>query len=106
MRYTHTAAWVAPAILIGYVALARLLMPLLEYNPPASVEILLSIFIAPLFYIFRPLYPLLKPLGLLEGEWWTLPSAAGMALCTAVYAVLLYAAGLIILQILNGTKRP
>ena len=96
--------WMMPGCFIGYVVLACLLAQVLSFKVPYFIEALISIFIAPLFFIFIPLYPLLKRLGLFTSGWWQGPSTGGLILGTAIYAILLYLVGLFAIWILKRTS--
>ena len=90
MTQGRASAWRAlPLAFVAYVALALALLRLLARGVPAAVEAAISLFVVPVMYIFRPVYPLLDRLGLLEGDWWRLPSTGGFALATALYAAVL-----------------
>ncbi|MBL8140296.1 MAG: hypothetical protein JNM38_04275 [Acidobacteria bacterium] len=92
MRQGRAPAWRAlPLGFMAYVALALLLLRLLARGVPAALEAAISLVVLPVMYIFRPVYPLLDRLGLLEGDWWQMPSTAGFALATALYAAVLWA---------------
>lgn len=73
----------------GYVVLAVVLSRYLDSAALSRFEDFLSLFIAPLHFIFRPIYPLLDYFGLLSGEYWVLPSITGFVVGTFFYDLFL-----------------
>lgn len=85
-------AYYAPIGIVGYVLLAAASLYAINRGVPKSLETMLSIVAAPFFVMFVPLYPALESLGLMSGEYFRLPSAIGLVVATATYAVIAYAA--------------
>jgi hypothetical protein len=79
------------AVLPFYVVTALIASWCLNHEIGSSLEPLLSILVAPLLVIFIPLYPLLRILGLMEGEWIRGPSFMGIAVGTLVYTIAIFA---------------
>ena len=57
---------------------------------PPALEGVLAIIVAPSLIIFEPLYPIMRPLGLMEGEWLRAPSFLGIIVGSFVYSILLW----------------
>jgi hypothetical protein len=100
----HHIRWILPAFFITYVVIAGALLRLLNTQLPPSIDIIIQLIIAPMFFIFRPFYPLLNRLGLMEGEWWRLPSLGGMVLSCVVYAAFLYIVGVLITFVIKHLR--
>lgn len=66
-------------------------LALLNHNPPRFLEPALSLIAAPLLYIFKPIYPILRPLGMVEGEWMRLPTLGGMVIGSLIYGIIIFA---------------
>jgi hypothetical protein len=79
-----------PLVLPIYTALAFVVEGCLSRPHPPSLDIPLQLFVIPLFVVFRPLYPLMRPMGMLEGEWFTAPTPIGALFGSLVYVILLY----------------
>lgn len=83
--------WV-PALPLIYSFVALCAVALLNRRPPPGLEPVLAVMAAPLLFIFRPLYPLLRPLGLVEGEWMQGPKPLGVLLGACLYGLILWGA--------------
>ena len=85
IRWLH---WVP--LIYSIVALASAF--LLRQRLPLPIERMLAIVVAPLVIIYYPLYPLLKPLGMVEGEWLAGPTPLGIVFGALVYGAVLWGA--------------
>ena len=72
---------IIPGIFIAYVLVSFGLLGLLNFDLPGGVEKIISIIIFPFFYLFYPFYPVLKKLGMLNGEFWQMPSLIRIYFC-------------------------
>ncbi len=88
-RFLKSLLLAAPLIYCG-VALGA--VSVLNRFPATPLEPLLVMLTAPLLIVFWPLYPVLKPLGLLEGEWMSGPKPAGVVLGAVCYSLILWLA--------------
>jgi hypothetical protein len=97
------ATWFS-GVFCAYVIAARAVLAALNAGMISqTLEPAASLFISGLMFVFRPAYPLLKPIGLLEGQYWKLPSTGGFILATLLYCLFFLAAGLLFDKIRTGT---
>ena len=87
--------WLLPAALfITYITAALILMAAQNAELiPHVLEPVFSLLVSPMHFLFRPIYPLLRLLGMLEGEYWVLPSPSGFVLGATLYAGVLIVIG-------------
>lgn len=83
--------WIAPAIVAGYFVLSIGLLYLLNIGVPMWLEQLISAFAAPAVLSIVLWNPVLKPLGLTTGEWFTAPSLPASVAIVAFYTLVAFA---------------
>jgi hypothetical protein len=76
-------------IVIFYVASAVWLYDMQARNLPALIQMFVEYFTLPLRYMYRPLYPLMKPFGWVASDGADLPNAYGIVAGTAVWIFIL-----------------
>ncbi|MCC7339725.1 MAG: hypothetical protein IT170_01465 [Bryobacterales bacterium] len=72
-----------------YVIAAVWLYDMRSRNMPALIDLFAEYFTLPLRYMFRPLYPLMKPFGWVISDGADLPNAYGIVAGTAVWVLVL-----------------
>lgn len=87
--------WVAPALVAGYFVLSIGLLYLLNVGVPMWLEQLISAFAAPAVMSIVLWNPVLRPLGLTTGEWFTAPSLLASLSIVAFYTLLAFALGML-----------
>lgn len=75
---------------IFYVATAVWLYDMQARSLPALIQMFAEYFTLPLRYMFRPLYPLMKPFGWVVSDGADLPTAYGIVAGTAVWVLILF----------------
>jgi hypothetical protein len=86
----HKAALLAALLTPVYFGASIGALQLLVFNPPSWLEQLISLFAAPAVILLTIWNPVLKPLGMVSGEWYTVPNLAACLLLVALYAALAY----------------
>jgi len=82
------------------ISVAGLILTL-NFVPSNDVKLVVGVYALPLMFAFYPIYPALDLLGLLEGEWWAIPTPLGFVVGTVVYGILLFSIGKLILFFKN-----
>jgi len=77
---------IVPAVFSGYIFLSLLVLSLLGKFLPVVITNILSIS----YFIFIPLGPILRPLGMWEGEIWSGPTIPGLILGVIIYDLILF----------------
>ena len=91
MRFLFKYPWVVPAIVAGYFVLSIGMLSLINIGVPMWLEQLISAFAAPAVLSIVVWNPILKPLGLTTGEWFTAPSLPIFFIIVVVYALVAFA---------------
>ena len=87
--------WFLPLAFVVVVGSSLGALELCGNRMPVGLTNLLSLS----FVFFLPAVPLLKPLGLIEGEYYRGPNAIGLLLVMAVYCAILFGLGKLIQRI-------
>lgn len=93
----YTLSLVLTALFCFWVALSNLSLFLFGDSLPVLVTNLLSV----AYFIFIPLVPIFKPLGLVEGQMFVGPTPLGLVFGTFIYGVILFG----ILSLIVGRKK-
>lgn len=91
MKFLLTHTWVTPAIVAGYFVLSIGLLYLLNFGLPNWLEQIISAFITPAILLIALWNPLLRPLGLTTGEWYTAPTLPAAVVIIAIYTITTFA---------------
>lgn len=95
--FARRLPWILAAVLAAYSLVCLLLLGVFNAwdiaLPQWAESVYLAVFIAPVLILCWPWYPLLSRWGMMEGEWFRLPSLTGIALVIGTYILVLLAAG-------------
>ena len=87
-----------PWIPLCYSLLALAAELLLRLRLPLLLERTLAGIVAPLLIIYYPIYPLLRPLGMIEGEWLAGPTTLGVIFGALLYGAILWGLGFLLFR--------
>lgn len=76
----------AAVYIVAYFGLSFAALQLLAFAPPNWVEQAISLFAAPAVFLLAVWNPLLRPLGMVTGEWFVLPNLAASIFLVGLYA--------------------
>ena len=88
----HKPSLIAALLTVAYFVLSIGALQLLNFDPPARVEQLISLSAAPAVILLTVWTPVFKRLGMVSGEWLTVPSLPACMLLIALYTALAYLA--------------
>jgi hypothetical protein len=95
----RTLPWKLAVATLGYFGASIGALSALNLGLPMWLEQLVSLLGTPALILLTAWNPLLKRLGMVSGEWITLPSALGCIVLMILYAVLAYAIGALIARL-------
>ena len=90
LRAVAAHPWIAAFVVAGYFLTAAGLMSLLNRGVSGWLEQIISAFSAPAMIGLLVWNPLLRRLGLTDGEWIRIPSPWAFVVIVAFYALLAY----------------
>ena len=104
---TARAARLAALATAAYFMLSLGALQLLALDPPPWLEQTISALAMPAMLLLAIWNPVLAPLGMVSGEWWTMPNFPASLLLIALYAAIAGLAGAGIARIKQrGARGP
>lgn len=85
------AAWWAAIAVVAYLVSTVGVFGLIDCGVPPWLEASLSLVAAPGVFALLLWVPVLKRIGLTQGEWVTVPDPFGFLMITALYALIVFA---------------